>query len=229
MKRAAHLHRSRSLALALVAAVGVTSGCASLNNTEKGAAGGAAVGGVVGGIIGNQTGSTTRGAILGAVLGGAAGAAIGHRMDEQAEELENTLPGATVERVGEGIHVTFDSGLLFDVDSDVLRAPARQNLENLANSLDDYEGSRVLVVGHTDATGADSYNQGLSERRAAAAKAYLLRQGLAGDRVDAMGRGESEPVASNESASGRQENRRVEVAIFASDEMQEEMLRRHGR
>ena len=217
-----------TLALALVATLAVGSGCASLNNTEQGAAAGGAAGAVLGGIIGNNTGSTTRGAIIGAVVGGAAGAAIGRRMDRQAEELESQLPNATVERVGEGIGVTFDSGILFDVDESDLRPVAQDNLSELAESLEAYEDTRVLVVGHTDATGSDSYNQALSERRAASARTYLLRRGIAPDRVEALGRGESEPVSTNETEQGRQQNRRVEIGIFASDDLQEEMLQRHG-
>ena len=221
------LRSSRFLVLGTVGVVGL-SGCSSFGQTERGAATGAAAGAVLGGVIGSQAGSTTKGAIIGAVLGGAAGAAIGYRMDDQAEELEKTIPGATVERVGEGIHVTFDSGLLFDYDSDVLRPAARENLRNLAESLREYDDTEVLVVGHTDSAGSDSYNQALSERRAAAAERYLVSQGLMASRVSAMGRGEMEPIASNETDMGRQENRRVEVAIFASEELQEEMLKRHG-
>jgi outer membrane protein OmpA-like peptidoglycan-associated protein len=200
-----------------------------MNRTEKGAAGGAAAGAAVGGLIGKATGSTVRGAILGAVVGGAAGAAIGRRMDKQAEELDDRIANATVQRVGEGIAVTFDSGILFDVDSDVLREASQINLSELASSLEDYEGTEILVIGHTDGTGSDAYNQGLSERRATAARTYLLRQGVDGDRVEAAGRGESEPIADNESTEGRQENRRVEIAIFASEELQDQMLQRHGR
>lgn len=203
-------------------------GCASWSNTEKGAAGGAAAGGVIGAVIGESAGSTAKGAILGAVIGGTAGAVIGSQMDKQAEELEAELEDAKIERVGEGIQVTFDSGILFDFDSSNLRAEARANLADLAASLNEYEGTRVLVVGHTDSRGTDDYNQGLSERRANAAKTYLMQQGIAADRVDAVGRGESEPLATNDTDAGRQENRRVEVAIFASEELQEEMIRRHG-
>jgi len=221
-------HRSRVLVLATAAALVAGSGCASLSNTERGAAGGAAAGALLGGIIGNNTGSTTRGALIGAVVGGAAGAAIGRRMDRQAEELARQLPNATVERVGEGIGVTFDSGILFDVDASALRPEAEDNLTELARSLEAYEDTRVLVVGHTDGTGSDAYNQGLSERRAQSARAWLLRQGVGPDRVEALGRGESEPVATDETAAGRQRNRRVEIAIFASEDLQEEMLRRHG-
>ena len=223
------LMRSRALTASILCLTLVSGGCASMNKTEKGAAGGAAAGAAVGGLIGKAAGSTAKGAILGAVVGGAAGAAIGHRMDRQADELGAELPGATVERVGEGIQVTFDSGILFDVDSDVLRRASQDNLSNLAQSIADYEGTRILVVGHTDSTGSDSYNQSLSERRANAARTYLLRQGVASDRIEAVGRGESEPVATNDSAEGRQENRRVEVAIFASEAFQKAMLDRYGR
>ena len=200
-------------------------GCASMGSTQTGAAVGAATGAVLGGLIADNT---ARGAILGAVLGGAAGAAIGHVMDDQAEDLQDQLPNAKVERVGEGIQVTFDSGILFGFDSSTLSAAARENLLSLATSLQDYEGTKVLVVGHTDSSGADEYNQALSERRAAAARGFLVDQGLMMERVQAQGRGEAEPVASEETDEGAQQNRRVEVAIFASDELQQEMLRRHG-
>jgi outer membrane protein OmpA-like peptidoglycan-associated protein len=214
----------------LVAAVAavlvvVTAGCASMNKKEKGAVIGAGAGAVVGGVIGNQTGSTARGAIIGAVVGGVAGAIIGHQMDQQAEELEQNIPGATVERVGEGIQVTFASGLLFDFDSDVIRGEARENLDELAASLDEYDDSDLLIVGHTDAKGTESYNQDLSERRAASARRYLTSRGVDGARIDIRGRGEYEPVASNETESGRQLNRRVEVAIYASEEARAEAKR----
>ncbi len=193
-------------------------GCASMSKTQEGAAIGGAAGAVLGGIIGNQTGSTARGAIIGAAVGGAAGVLIGRQMDEQAEALEEELPGAEIERVGEGIQVTFDSGILFDFDSYTLRAEAREHLTNLAESLNDYSDSEVLIVGHTDSSGADDYNQKLSEDRANAAGTYLFRAGVAPSRVKMTGLGETEPVASNDSEGGMQQNRRVEVAIFASEE-----------
>ena len=198
------------------------SGCST--NLRTGARGGAAAGAVIGGIASGSA----RGAIIGAAIGGAAGAAIGGVMDAQAEDLQDKLPNAQVERVGEGIQITFDSGILFDVNQSTLRAAAQQNLTDLAASLEEYEGTDVLVVGHTDSTGEASYNQGLSERRADAARNYLLGAGLDPDRVTAMGMGEEEPVDTNDTDAGRQANRRVEVAIFASEEMQQEMLRRHG-
>lgn len=231
MNSVRRLTRRGGIALALVPLLLTLQGCAwlqSRSGTEKGAGVGAATGAVVGGLIGKNNGSTAKGAILGAVIGGAAGAAIGHQMDKQAKDLQEQLPNAKVERVGEGIEVTFDSGILFDVDSDQLRAAAETNLDDLARSLKEYDGTRVLVVGHTDATGSESYNQALSERRASSARIRLLRDGLAADRVEAVGKGEDEPVATNETAAGRQANRRVEVAIFASKDMQDKMLKEHG-
>lgn len=190
--------------------------CASLSRKEKGAVIGATAGGAVGGVIGNQTGSTARGAIIGAVIGGTVGAVIGHQMDQQAKELRQDIPGATVTRVGEGIAVTFASGLLYDFDSDVVRAAAATNLRNLAASLGKYPKTDLLIVGHTDSKGADDYNQTLSEKRAIAASNYLAAQGVSGARLRALGRGETEPVASNDTESGRQSNRRVEIAIYAN-------------
>jgi len=212
-----------SRTVVLLATLLTLTGCSS--NLRTGALGGAAAGAVVGGLASGSA----RGAIIGAAIGGAAGAAIGGIMDAQAEDLQDKLPNAKVERVGEGIQVTFDSGILFDVNSSTLRSAAQQNLTDLVRSLEEYEGTDVLVVGHTDSTGAEDYNQSLSERRADAARNFLIGAGLEPTRVQAMGRGEMEPVASNDTEMGRQDNRRVEVAIFASEEMQREMLRRHGR
>lgn len=220
-------HRQRSLAAATLAVVALGTfgaGCASLNSTEEGAAIGAAAGGVLGGVIDDNT---TRGAIIGAVVGGTAGAVIGRQMDRQAAELEDDLPSAEVERIGEGIRVTFDSGILFAFDSSELEEPARRNLADFNASLEEYPNTEVLVVGHTDSTGDDAYNQALSERRADAAGSYLLRQGLAASRLRTEGRGEREPRASNDTESGRQMNRRVEVAIFASEEYREELEARY--
>jgi outer membrane protein OmpA-like peptidoglycan-associated protein len=192
------------------------SACASMSKKEKGAVIGAAAGAAAGGVIGNQTGSTTRGAIIGAVVGGTAGAIIGHQMDQQAKELQQNIPGATVARVGEGIAVTFESGLLYDFDSDVVRSSAAQNLGNLAASLNKYPNTDLLIVGHTDAVGTGDYNQGLSQRRATAAANYLASQGVSAARLRALGRGETEPLATNDTEAGRQLNRRVEIAIVAN-------------
>ena len=210
---------TRSVALAAAAAVGL-SACAALNTSkEKGAVIGAATGAAVGGVIGNQTGSTARGAVIGAVVGGAAGAIIGHQMDQKAKEITASVPGATVTRVGEGLVVTFDSGILFDFDSDRLKPAARGNLDNLAANLSTFGDSRLLLVGHTDSVGVASYNQSLSERRALAVGNYLTNKGVPSARVAVAGRGESEPVVSNDTDAGRGANRRVEVAVSAGDKM----------
>lgn len=215
--RATAVRRTRAMHGALLVAFTLSSvGCASMNRKEKGAVIGAATGAAVGGVIGNNTGSTARGAIIGAVVGGAAGAIIGHQMDQQAKELKVQIPGAVVERVGEGIQVTFASGLLFDFDSDVIRADAGQNLTELAKSLQKYPNTDVLIVGHTDALGSADYNQTLSTRRAESAARYLETKGVAMSRSRVSGRGELEPLATNETEAGRQLNRRIEVAIYAN-------------
>jgi outer membrane protein OmpA-like peptidoglycan-associated protein len=214
---------SRFLYSALSAAIltGTAAGCAT--KTQTGAVVGAAGGAVAGGVIGKVAGSTAKGAIIGAVVGGAAGAIIGRQMDKQAKELEQNIKGAKVERVGEGIQVTFDSGLLFDFDSDVVKSDAQANLRELASSLGSYPDSELLIIGHTDNVGDGDYNQRLSERRATAAARYLVSQGVSGERVATRGLGETEPVASNDTESGRDANRRVEVAIFASREYREKV------
>jgi outer membrane protein OmpA-like peptidoglycan-associated protein len=218
-------HRSIVAVAGLSVALGA---CASLNNKEKGGIIGAAGGAIAGGAIGKANGSTAKGAILGAVVGGAAGMIIGHQMDKQAAELKQNIPGAVVERVGEGIQVTFESGLLFDFDSDVIRSEARTNLRNLAASLDKYPGSDLLIVGHTDSVGTDAYNLALSERRAESAASYLASQGVERTRIRARGLGETEPVAPNESDAGRSRNRRVEIAIYAGEAQRAAAKRQAG-
>jgi outer membrane protein OmpA-like peptidoglycan-associated protein len=198
------------------AALLLLAGCAT--KAQTGAVVGTAGGAVVGGVIGKVAGSTATGAIIGAVVGGAAGAIIGAQADKQAKELEQNIEGATVERIGEGIKVTFASGLMYDFDSDVVRPEAKTNLRALAASLEKYSGSELLILGHTDEVGTAEYNQLLSQRRANAAATFLISSGVNGARMDARGLGETEPVGSNDTDAGRQSNRRVEVSIFASKE-----------
>jgi outer membrane protein OmpA-like peptidoglycan-associated protein len=220
------MRRELRVTFAALLLAGVTS-CASTNKATQGAVIGAGAGAVAGGVIGNQTGSTTRGAIIGAVVGGTAGAIIGNQMDQRAKEIEQTVPAAVVERVGEGIHVTFPSGLLFDFDSDVVRSNAATNLNELARNLAKYNDSNLMIAGHTDATGSSQYNQSLSERRAQSAARYLTAQGVS-RHIATAGLGEREPVASNNTEAGRQQNRRVEIAIYASAELQEDARREAG-
>ena len=194
-------------------------GCASMSRRDKGAIFGAGGGAVIGGVIGNQAGSTAVGAILGAAIGGAAGAYIGNYMDDQAAEIERDLDGATVERVGEGIKITFDSGILFDVDRAEVQQPARVNLSNLAVILNKYDDTFILIEGHTDATGSNEHNLGLSRSRAQAVANYLTAVPVDATRFTIMGYGEDQPVADNESFEGRRANRRVEIAIMANDDL----------
>lgn len=216
--------RFRHSVLVPLLAVGLLlGGCSSLSNTEKGAAAGAAAGGAAGAAIGEAIGETAKGAVLGAMIGGTAGAIIGQRMDKKAEELDEELENAEVQRVGEGIVVTFDSGILFDFDSVALRENAEENLSEFANSMREFPETEILIVGHTDSIGSDAYNQRLSERRAQSAGSYLVEQGLDWNRLRLEGRGETEPVATNETEEGRQQNRRVEVAIYADEEYREEV------
>lgn len=205
--------------LAFVFSSFLMSGCKSASNTTKGGAVGAATGGAIGAAIGSASDNTAVGAIIGAAVGGTAGALIGRKMDKQAEELRRDLEGAEVERVGEGIKITFDSGLLFDVDSYTLQPATKQNLTELAETLKKYEDTNILIEGHTDNTGSDSYNQALSENRAAAVTNYLTAQGVSRSRITTMGYGEAQPIADNSTTSGRDQNRRVEVAIYANEKM----------
>jgi outer membrane protein OmpA-like peptidoglycan-associated protein len=205
------------LALAIILSQ-LLMGCKA-NNTTKGGAIGAGAGGAIGGVIGHKSGNTAVGAIIGAAVGGAAGALIGRHMDKQAEELKKDLANAKVERVGEGILITFDSGLLFETDKSELESATKANLDELAKTLKKYDDTNVLVEGHTDATGDDNYNMKLSDKRAQAVEDYLVSQGVAKGRVTTKGYGESQPVGDNDTASGRQANRRVEVAIYANKEM----------
>jgi outer membrane protein OmpA-like peptidoglycan-associated protein len=226
MRNDTRAYRTGSLLAVLALAAG---GCASWGKKEKGAVIGAAGGGAVGAVIGHKTGSTVRGALIGAAVGGAAGAVIGHRMDKQAERLARELPpGTKVSRVGEGIAVTFESGILFPFDSAELKPEARDNLRKLADSLQDNGRTEVLVVGHTDSTGRTAYNQGLSVRRARAAAEYVAAQGVTRGRLRTAGKGESEPIAANDNEAGQQQNRRVEVAIYADQEWREEARRTAG-
>jgi len=188
---------------------------------RKGTLIGAGSGAVIGGIIGDKAGNTALGAILGAAVGGAAGAYIGSYMDKQAAEMENDLQGAKVERVGEGIKVTFDAGILFDFDKATLRPASETELQKLAVILDKYPDTNILLEGHTDSKGTEEYNLNLSRERAQSVSNYLATRGVTPTRFTIMGYGESQPVATNDTDEGRQLNRRVEVAIYANEKLKE--------
>ena len=214
------------LLAALLAAV---AGCASMSQKEKGALIGAGTGAVLGGVIGNQAGNTAVGAIIGAAVGGAAGAYIGNYMDKQAAEIESDLEGATVERIGEGIKITFDSGLLFAVGKSELQSASRTNLTNLAAILNKYPDTEVLIEGHTDATGSDESNLTLSRNRAQSVANFLEGQQVLVTRFTIMGYGEAQPIATNDTDAGRAANRRVELAIMANDKLKDVAEKKAGQ
>lgn len=197
-------------------------GCDSLTKTQKGAGIGAAAGGVLGAIIGHKAGNTAVGAIIGGAVGGTAGGFIGKRMDKQAAEIKTAIPNAEVTREGEGIIVKFDSGILFDFDSSNLKVAARDNIKTLAGSLNEYPNTEIKVIGHTDNKGTEAYNLGLSEKRAAAVKAYAVSQGVPSSRLTTAGKGFAEPIADNSTEAGRAANRRVEIVIVANEQLKKE-------
>ncbi|SDQ74359.1 OmpA family protein [Flagellimonas zhangzhouensis] len=197
------------------------------NNAQKGGAIGAGSGAVIGGIIGNNVGdgnNTALGAIIGAVVGGAAGGYIGSRMDRQAEQIEQEIPGAEVQRVGEGINVTFsgENGVYFDTNKSDIKGTSATTLDKLAGIFKEYPKSNILVEGHTDSDGAAEYNMGLSQRRAQSVTSYLVGKGISSGRFTTKWYGEEQPKASNETAEGKSQNRRVELAIIASEELKQE-------
>jgi outer membrane protein OmpA-like peptidoglycan-associated protein len=212
MKKTAILLLSAALLFTMI------TGCA-WSNKAKGGTIGAGAGGVAGGIIGNQYGNTALGAIIGAAVGGTAGLLIGNEMDKRADEMKKDMQGAKIERVGEGIKITFNSGLLFDVDKADLRPQAKTNIESLAKILNKYSDTNILIEGDTDNSGSDEYNQKLSERRAQSVANHLMGLSVPNSRISTVGLGETNAIASNDSEAGRQQNRRVEVAIFANEKL----------
>jgi outer membrane protein OmpA-like peptidoglycan-associated protein len=193
-------------------------GCKNMNKAQKGVVIGAGAGGAVGAVVGKAAGNTALGAIIGAAAGGVAGGLIGRKMDKQAEEIAQ-IPGAEVKRVGEGINVTFESGVLFAYDKDDVSPDARKKLSDLAAILNKYPDTYVLVEGHTDATGTNDYNMDLSRRRATSVATYLKSENIKSSRVLTKWYGEEQPKFSNDSESERSKNRRVEFAIYANEKM----------
>lgn len=218
--------------IAMLFAVTLLYGCdatRNASNKQKGTVIGATGGAVIGGVVGNQVGdgNTALGAIIGGVVGGAAGAYIGDRMDKQAERIEEEIPGAEVERVGEGINVTFDetSGVYFDTDEYSIEGQSRTALNKLAGIFKEYPNTNILVEGHTDSTGSDAYNLTLSKNRAQAVSTFLVNEGISSGRIETKWYGESQPKYDNSTVEGRAKNRRVELAIVANEELIEEAKR----
>lgn len=193
------------------------------NNTQKGAAVGAAAGAILGGVLGNNVGNKSNsalGAVLGGVVGGTVGGVIGKKMDKQAEEIQQVLPGAQVERVGEGIKLILgESTVNFEFDKSDLTAQAKANLDKLAKVFIANPDTKLMIYGYTDSVGKEEYNIKLSRSRANAVKAYLVSKGIGTKRLTTEGMGMADPIASNETAAGRAKNRRVEFSIVANDDM----------
>ena len=196
--------------------------CKSLTKTQKAAGIGAVAGGSIGALIGKKAGNTAIGAVIGGAIGGTAGAYIGRSMDKQAKEIEQSVPGAEVIPAGEGIIVKFASGILFASSKYDLMQNAKDNISNLANSLNKYPNTDVMIIGHTDSDGTDEYNLALSLNRAESVKNYAVSKGVNINRLKVIGKGETEPIATNLTVEGKASNRRVEIVIVANKKMKEE-------
>lgn len=211
------------LTLAVVlATASILPSCKSMSKTQKGAGIGAVAGGALGALIGKKAGNTAIGALIGGAIGGTAGAFIGRKMDRQAKELETAIPGAEVTSTGEGILVKFDSGILFGFGKADLTAAAKQNIDNLAASLNKYPNTDIMVIGHTDGIGGESVNNKLSLERASSVRTYATANGVDFSRLKINGKGKNEPIATNDTEDGRTKNRRVEIVITANEKMKAE-------
>ncbi|MCT6869955.1 OmpA family protein [Apibacter sp.] len=193
------------------------------NDTQKGAGIGAVAGGVLGAVIGNNVGNKNNaalGAVIGAAVGGTAGGLIGHKMDQQARQIQESVPGATVERVGEGIKVVLnENAVRFDFDKSTLTPTARKNLDQIISIFKQYPDTNIGIFGYTDAKGADQYNLNLSENRAKSVADYLASNGISSSRFTIKGFGKADPIGDNNTESGRALNRRVEFSITANEKM----------
>jgi len=204
----------------------IFSSCEAIQNTSSGVKGGVigtGAGAAVGAGVGAIAGNTGLGAVIGAVVGGTAGALIGNKMDKQRKELE-AIEGARVEAINEGeaTKVTFESGILFATNSSTLSSASKNSLSKFASSIKSNAETNVEIFGHTDNTGTDQINIPLSQQRAAAVQNYLISEGVGSNRLISFGKGSADPIDSNATASGRTQNRRVEIFILANAKMIQE-------
>lgn len=221
-------------AFALITSFASCEATKNANNKQKGAVIGAGSGAILGAILGNNIGkggNGAMGAVIGGVVGGTAGVLIGDKMDRQAQQIENEIPGAQVERVDDGIVVTFDenSGVYFDTAKYNVNAASQALLDKLANVLKEYPDTDVLVVGHTDSVGADAMNMTLSKNRAMSVTNYFVQtKGLSAGRFTTNWFGEEAPIADNSTAEGRAKNRRVNLAIVPNEKMKKDAQKEAG-
>lgn len=203
------------------------------NKTQRGAAIGAVGGAILGGVLGNNIGkggNGALGAVLGGVIGGVAGGVIGNKMDKQAREIETALPGAQVERVGEGIKLVLgENAVRFDTNKSTLTVAAKANLDKLVPVFNQYPDTNIQIYGYTDSTGTPEYNLKLSDQRAASVKSYLAGKGLSASRFVTTGMGIADPIATNDTPDGRSKNRRVEFAITANEKMVQDAQKEAGK
>jgi outer membrane protein OmpA-like peptidoglycan-associated protein len=203
------------------------------NKTQRGAAIGAVGGAILGGVLGNNIGkggNGALGAVLGGVIGGVAGGVIGNKMDKQAREIETALPGAQVERVGEGIRLVLgENAVRFDTNKSTLTAAAKANLDKLVPVFNQYPDTNIQIYGYTDSTGTAEYNLKLSDQRAASVRSYLAGKGLSSARFTTTGLGIADPIATNDTPEGRSQNRRVEFAITANEKMVQDAQKEAGK
>jgi outer membrane protein OmpA-like peptidoglycan-associated protein len=204
-------------------------GCKTMNKSQKGAVIGGVSGGVVGGVVGRSVGNTAMGAIIGATVGGVGGAIIGRQMDKQAEEIAKEMADADVIREGEGIVIRFREKVLFSYDRSDLSADAKVSLDKLKAMLIKYPETNITVIGHTDSRGTKKYNQTLSENRANSVAAYTGENGINNNRLTAIGKGETDPIATNDTEEGSASNRRVEFVITANDKMKADVKKETGK
>jgi outer membrane protein OmpA-like peptidoglycan-associated protein len=212
----------KHVTLVMAAIAVLSTGCKTMNRSQKGAVIGAGGGAAAGAVIGKALGNTAMGAIVGAAVGGTAGAVIGKKMDKQAEEMQEVLGDAEVRREGEGIVIVFKEKVLFGFDQAALNTSAQQNLDKLDNVLIKYPDTNIEIIGHTDDKGSDKYNLKLSKRRAQSVADYLEAHNIASSRITTTGMGESDPKVPNDNEANRAENRRVEFVITANQKMKEE-------
>ncbi len=223
-----------ALTLILVAGLSSCEATKNANNAQKGAVIGTAGGAILGAIIGNNAGKGGKGeigAVIGGVVGGTAGVLIGNKMDKQAQKIEEEIPGAKVERIEDGILVTFDenSGVQFATNLYNITNTSEVLLTKLANILKEYPDTNVLVAGHTDSSGSADYNMTLSEKRAYSVTSYFVQnKGLSSSRFTTTWFGEDQPIADNTTVDGRAKNRRVNVAIVPNEKMKEDAKKEAG-
>jgi outer membrane protein OmpA-like peptidoglycan-associated protein len=204
-------------------------GCKSMNKSQKGAVIGGTSGGVVGGVVGRAFGNTAMGAIIGATVGGVGGAIIGRQMDKQAEEIAKEMGDVDVIREGEAIVIRFKEKVLFAYDRSDLNTNAKNSLDKLRTTLLKYPETNITVIGHTDSKGTKQYNQTLSESRANSVASYTSQNGIDKDRMTAIGKGETDPIATNDTEEGSASNRRVEFVITANEKMKADAKKETGK